>query len=107
MTITATIIKSDGAPAQFATVLGTTTLADPAAWTRVTALNDLVPSGGARLVISSDAAAFRFAVTPARSAQQTGEADNPPANNGVLVTGANVQEIETLARGDQVWVKQP
>lgn len=107
MTITASILKSDGSPGQFGTVLGTTTLADPAAWTRVTALNDLVPSGGARLVISSDQASFRFAVTPARSAQQTGEADNPPANNGTLVIGADVQEIEALARGDQVWVKQP
>jgi hypothetical protein len=106
MTITATIQKTDGPPSSFATVLGTTTLAEPAAWTRVTALNDLVPSGGARLVISSDSAAFRFAIMPPRSAQQTGEADNPPPHSGRLCNLIGHNYGDRIPRGSQVWVKQ-
>lgn len=106
MTITATINKSDGPPSASGTQLGTTTLAEPAAWTRVTALNDLAPSGGARLVISSDAAAFRFAIMPPRSAQQTGEADNPPPHSGHLCNIIGHVYEAVVPRGGQVWVKQ-
>lgn len=106
MTITATIRKTDGPASASGTQLGTTTLAEPATWTRVAALNDLAPSGGARLFVSSDAAAFRFFVMPPRSGQQTGEADNPPPHSGQLcnIVG-RVYDVE-VPRGGQVWVKQ-
>ena len=106
MTITATINKSDGPPSAFGTQLGTTTLAEPTNWTRVTALNDLAPSGGARLAISSDAAAFRFAITPPRSSQQTGETDNQPPHSGRLVNIVGTIAHAIVPRGGQVWVKQ-
>lgn len=107
MTITATVQQTNGPPSGFGTQLGTTTLAEPSTWTRVTALNDLVPSGGGgRLVISSDAAAFRFAIMPPRSEQQTGEADNPPPHSGQLCNIVGHAYGARISRGSQVWVKR-
>jgi len=106
VTITATLTKSDGNPAQFGTQLGTTTLAEPAVWTRVTALDNLAPSGGARVALSSDAAQFRFAVMPPRSAQNQTDPDNVPPNNGRLAQNINSVYHAVVPRGGQVWVKQ-
>lgn len=104
MTISASVLKSDGNPSQFGTSLGDTTLAEPGTWTRITALNDLAPQGGARLTISSDAAAIRFAVMQPQSSQATGQPDIVPRHNGRLLAQGQVGRA-VLMRGAQIWVK--
>ena len=106
MTITATLMKTDGNPAQFGTTLGTTTLAEPASWTRITALDNLAPSGGARVALTSDAAQFRFIVMPPRSSQNQTEPDNVPSTNGRLAINIGNVYQAVVPRGGQVWVKQ-
>ena len=107
MTITANIIQSHKNAGAAGTVLGTQAVAAPASWTRLTDLDNDIPTGGALLQISSDAEAFRFAVMPPTSAANTSQADVLPRDNGVLVPyfGAGSAEIDAVAYGSQVWVK--
>lgn len=108
MTITARIVQSHKNAGAAGTVLGTQAIAAPASWTRLTDLDNDIPTGGAILQISSDAEAFRFAVMPPQSAANTSQADQLPRDNGTLVPyfGAGSTEIEAVPFGAQVWVKQ-
>jgi hypothetical protein len=109
MTITVTQIKSDGKAETGGTVIGSQTIAAPASWTRLTTLG-VTPPGGAQLSLSSDAEAFRYAIIPPVSQQDTGAADIPPMHNGEYVPffGAGSGKVEDLEYGPncQVWVKQ-
>lgn len=108
MAITANIIQSHKNAAAAGTVLGTQTIAAPAAWTRLTSLDNTIPTGGALLSVSSDAEAFRFAVMPPDSAANTSQADRLPRDNGTLVPswGAGSAEGDAVPFGAQIWVKQ-
>lgn len=108
MTITANIIQSHKNAGAAGTVLGTQAIAAPASWTRLTDLDNDIPTGGALLQISSSASAFRYAVMPPISTANTSQADQLPRDNGVLVPnfGAGSAEVEPVAFGSQVWVKQ-
>ena len=108
MAITANIVQSHKNAGAAGTVLGTQNLAAPASWTRLTSLNNTIPTGGALLSISSDAEAFRFAIMPPQSASNTSQADRPPRDNGTLVPawGAGSADIDAVPFGSQIWVKR-
>ncbi len=108
MAITANIVQSHKNAGAAGTVLGTQNLAAPANWTRLTSLDNTIPTGGALLSISSDAEAFRFAIMPPDSAANTSQADQLPRDNGVLAPyfGAGAVEVDAVAFGSQIWVKQ-
>ncbi len=106
MTITAQILQNTGPATAAGTVLGSQSIAAPAAWTRLTGLDGTIPKGGAVLNISSDAEAFRYAVMDPASAQDTAAADRAPPHNGDLVTGIGAPGRDTVPYGAQVWVKQ-
>lgn len=105
MAITAQILQNTGPGSSGGTVLGTQTIAAPAAWTRLT-IGGTIPKGGAVLNISSNAEAFRFAIMDPASAQDTAAADRAPPHNGELVTGIGAPGRDTVPYGAQVWVKQ-
>lgn len=108
MSITAKIIKNDGAAPSDGAVLGTQTIAAPANWTRLTDLDGTIPRGGALLNISSDAEAFRYAKMDPVSAQNTAAGDRSPPNNGGLVPwyGSGSENLDYVPFGAQIWVKQ-
>ena len=107
MTITANLLKTDGPAGSAGTVLATQAVAAPANWTRLTDLDNFTPVGGAKLVISSDAEAFRFAVMDPVSSKDAASADRVPRTNGVLVPwfGTGAEDEETVPYGAQIWVK--
>lgn len=106
--ITAQILQSTGPGSAGGTVLGTQTIAAPANWTRLTNLNGTIPQGGALLKISSNAEAFRYAKMDPVSTQDAAAADRVPRDNGDLVPswGAGSENIDYVAFGTQIWVKQ-
>lgn len=109
MTIYANIIQSNGPAGSAGTVLGTQNLAAPSSWTRLTSLDNTVPAGGAILEAYSTAEAFRVAIMPAVSAQDTAAADSLPRDNGVLIPyygGVTAHQLFYIEKGSQVWVKQ-
>jgi hypothetical protein len=108
MAITANIVQSHKNAGAAGTVLGTQTIAAPANWTRLTSLNNTIPTSGALLSISSDAEAFRFAIMPPESSANTSQADRLPRDSGELVPswGAGSTEVDAVPFGSQVWVKQ-
>lgn len=108
MSITASIIQTTGAPSGAGTVLATQTLSAPTSWTRLTDLDNSVPTGGAVLLVSSDAESFRFAKMDPRSSGDTSSPDTPPPHNGDLVPnfGSGSEGYDHIAYGSQVWVKQ-
>lgn len=108
MTITATTTQTTGAPAAAGTQIGTQALAAPASWTKLTTLGT-IPTGGAKLTVTSDAEAFRVSVVPPDQSSNDSEADRPPRDNGVLVPwpGAGTYGYQDMVpRNAQVWVKQ-
>lgn len=108
MSITAQIIKNDGAASSDGAVLGTQTIAAPANWTRLTNLDGTIPQGGAILKISSNAEAFRYAKMDPVSTQNAAAGDRIPRDNGDLVPswGTGSENIDYIAYGTQVWVKK-
>lgn len=108
MSITAKIIKNDGAAPSDGAVLGTQTIAAPANWTRLTDLDGTIPRGGALLKISSNAEAFRYAKMDPVSTQDTAAADRIPRDSGYLVPswGTGSEKVDYISYGTQVWVKQ-
>lgn len=108
MTITATTTQTNGAASAAGTQIGTQAIAAPAAWTKLTTLGT-IPTGGALLIVTSDAEAFRVAVMKPDSVANAAGADREPRNNGVLVSrfGATSEGYKTpVGQNDQVWVKQ-
>lgn len=108
MSITAQIIKNDGAASGDGAVLGTQTIAAPANWTRLTNLDGTIPQGGALLKIYSNAEAFRYAKMDPVSTQDAAAADRIPRDSGDLVPawGTGSENIDYIGPGMQVWVKQ-
>lgn len=108
MTITATTTQVTGPAGAAGTVIGTQALAAPADWTKLTTLGTL-PTGGAKLKVTSDAEAFRVSVVDPEQSSNDAGADRPPRGNGILVpwfgTDSRGYEIE-IPRNAQVWVKQ-
>lgn len=105
MTITATTRQTNGAAG---TQIGTQAIAAPAAWTKLTTLGT-IPTGGALLIVTSDAEAFRVAVMKPDSVANAAGADREPRNSGVLVNrfGATSEGHRVpVGQNDQVWVKQ-
>ena len=108
MSITAQIIKNNGAASGDGAVLGTQTIAAPANWTRLTNLDGTIPQGGALLKISSNAEAFRYAKMDPVSTQDAAAANRIPCDSGDLVPawGTGSENIDYVAFGTQIWVKQ-
>lgn len=108
MSITAQIIKNDGAASGDGAVLGAQTIAAPANWTRLTNLDGTIPQGGALLKISSNAEAFRYAKMPPESGRNTAQPDRVPRDNGVLKPswGTGPEATDYVVPGTQIRVKQ-
>lgn len=108
MAITATITQVTGPAGAAGTVIGTQALAAPSNWTKLTTLGT-IPTGGARLKVTSDAEAFRVAVMDPEQTENAAAAARPPRDNGVLVplfgSGSRGYEAD-IPRNSQVWVKQ-
>lgn len=111
MTITVTTLKTTGPGSGAGVTVLTTSLAAPASWTRVTAVEP-VPMGGALLKASSGAERFRVAIVPPVSSGDAAAGDNPPDDNGVLMERFGGTPLATLdldleyGPGTQIWVKQ-
>lgn len=111
MTITVTTRKTTGPGSGAGVTILTTSLAAPAAWTRLTAIEP-IPSGGCLLRASSDAEQFRISVVPPVSSGDAAAIDNPPDDNGFLVGrfgGSPLAAFDVdveYGPGTQVWVKQ-
>lgn len=111
MTITVTTLKTTGPGSGAGATILTASLAAPASWTRLTAIEP-IPSGGCLLKASSDAERFRIAIVPPVSSGDAAAADNPPDDNGFLVERFGGSPLAVFdddieyGPGTQVWVKQ-
>lgn len=111
MTITVTTLKTTGPGSGAGVTILTTSLAAPASWTRLTAVEP-IPQGGCLVKASSDAERFRIAIVPPVSSGDTAAVDNPPDDNGFLVENFGGSPLATFngdleyGPGTQVWVKQ-
>lgn len=108
MTITATLTQSNGAATAAGTAIGSEAIAAPASWTKLTTLGT-IPTGGARLKVTSDAEAFRVSVSEPESTGNASGADILPDDTGILVNrfGATSEGFtDIIVQNSQVWVKQ-
>lgn len=111
MAITVTTFNTTGPGSGAGAQILTTTLAAPATWTRLTAVEP-IPSGGCLIRASSDAEKFRLAIVPPVSSGDAAAADFVPRDNGILMErfgGTPLAVIDTDAEygpGTQIWVKQ-
>jgi hypothetical protein len=101
MAITTTMFQTTGPASAAGTQLGQQVIAAPASWTELATLG-VIPGGGCKLTFTSDAEAFRYMIMPPSAAAVD------PRNNGVLVPGIGVVNVEIPEEGggSRVWVKQ-
>lgn len=111
MTLTVKTLKTTGPGSGAGATIATATLAAPAVWTRLTALEP-VPDGGCLVQASSDAEAFRISLMPPVSAHDPAPEDLTPRDNGFLVEryggfpAATWYDDVEYGPGTQIWVKQ-